>query len=277
MEHLKRYSVGGHTQREMHWHLAILSVGFWGLVLCAWLGYPSVNRYSIMRETLSALGSFEAGCNPKWFWVFSVAMVYCGLLMIPVSLYVRRRILGISVLGATVGAVFFLAGSFAIIAVGLFPYAHSNVLGWDLADVHVSAAGLIGAFFSIGVVWHAILLLKDARTERSFVQKGARSYLSCTGPFLVCFVVMAFVGYNVRWQHIQEAFAALGRASGEEAIAKMSSAFARFGSFPIMEHIAIWTLTIFTVWFTAILPCPAEAGQDRRGGRQDPPAAGCCN
>jgi hypothetical protein len=51
----------------------------------------------------------------------------------------------------------------------------------------------------------------------------------------------------------------------------MSAAFSGMAHFPFLEHIAIWTLTVFVVWFTVILPHPAQetaplggaAGADR--------------
>ena len=100
---------------------------------------------------LSALGSFEDRYNPRWYWVFSAAMIYCGLCMVPVMLYVRRRLAAVSRWGASVGSLFFLSGCAAITLTGLFPYAHRDFLGWQLAHLHMNAAALITASFALGV------------------------------------------------------------------------------------------------------------------------------
>jgi hypothetical protein len=231
---------GGHSPAEIRWHLAILVTGYWGLVLCAWLGYPAQNHFSVTTAMLSALGSFEERYNPKWYWLFSVAMVYCGLCMAPVMLYVRRRLSPVSAWGASVGAFFFLLGCAAIMLTGLFPYAHRELLGWQLAHLHMNAAALITASFALGAVWHGLLLLQDRFAHRTFDRHGSHPYLRFLGPFLVCIPVILALGQKIRWNSV---------LSGN-----MSAAFADMTSFPFLEHIAIWTLTVFVVWFTIILP-----------------------
>ncbi|HNT89504.1 MAG TPA: hypothetical protein PKL84_16705, partial [Candidatus Hydrogenedentes bacterium] len=119
METLKRYMSGRHTRAEIRRHLAVLAVGYWGLVFCAWLGYPAEHAYSIKTHTLSALGSFDNRHNPDWYWLFSVAMVYCGVVMTPVIFYIWRRLAAISGRGAGIGAVFFLVGCAAIVLITL--------------------------------------------------------------------------------------------------------------------------------------------------------------
>lgn len=242
MHNLKRYISGRHSPVEIRWHLAILVVGYWGLVLCAWLGYPAENQFSVTTRMLSALGSFEDRYNPHWYWLFSIAMVFCGLCMAPVMLYVRRRLLAVSAWGASVGALFFLSGCAAIMLTGLFPYAHRDFLGWQLAHLHMNAAALITVSFALGAVWHGLLLLKDGFARRTLYQHGTRPNLRFTGPFLVCIPVIFVLGQRIRWQSV---FAG-----------NMTEAFSGMAHFPFLEHIAIWTLTVFVVWFTIILPHP---------------------
>ena len=255
METLKRYMLGRHTPVEIRRHLAVLVVVYWGLVFCAWLGYPAEHKYSVTTNTLSALGSFDGRHNPEWYWLFSVAMVYCGLTMTPVILYIRHRLRTVSDLGARVGALFFLVGCVAIVLTGLFPDAHDRVIGdWQWRQIHRNTAGLIAVGFSLGIVWHGMLLLWDKLTKKTFAERGQRPYLTLIGPFLVCLPVFVAVGFRIRWESLWAATRAAATASGREIAADLSVALHGLQSFPLLEHVAIWALTIFVVWFAAVLP-----------------------
>ena len=263
METVKRYRSGQHTPIEIRRHLAVLAVVYWGLVFCAWLGYPAEHKYSVMTNTLSALGSFDDRHNPEWYWVFSIAMVYCGITMAPVMLYIRRRLTAVSDSGARVGALFFLVGCAAIVLTGLFPDAHGRVIGnWQWRQVHQITAGLIAAGFSLGITWHGLLLLRDKLTRETFAERGKRPYLKLIGPFLVCLPVFVIVGYKIRWEFVWAALRAAANASGREITADFDAAFNGLHSFPLLEHVAIWALTIFVIWFAAVLPAePASEAQ----------------
>ncbi len=255
MEKMKRYMLGRHTPAEIRRHLAVLVIVYWGLVFCAWLGYPAEHQYSVTKNTLSALGSFDDRHNPEWYWVFSVAMVYCGVTMTPVVFYIRRRFMAVSDLGARVGALFFLAGCAAIILTGLFPDARGSYIGnWQLRQIHRSVAGLIAVGFSLGILWHGVLLLRDKLTRGTFAEQGRLPYLKLIVPFLVCLPVFAAVGYRIRWASLWAAMHATVGASGREITDNWSAAVHGLQSYPLLEHLSIWALTIFVVAFAASLP-----------------------
>jgi hypothetical membrane protein len=257
MRNLKRFLTGRHTRTEMRWHLAILAVVFWGLVLCARLGYPAANRFSVTREFLSALGSFENRYNPRWFWVFCVAMVYCGLFMAPVMLYIRRRFSAVSGWGSWMGACFFLVGCAGIVMVGLFPFAHGRVVGvWQWEDLHMMSVALIVTGFVPGIIWHALLLFKDRLTGRVLASDGRAPYLKFLGPYLACLPVLCAVCYQIHWMAVGAAIRAA--VSGQSMTHPINVALGKLASFPLLEHLAIWGLTVFVIWFTAVLPGEVE-------------------
>jgi hypothetical membrane protein len=259
MEKVKRYISGQHTSTEIRWHLALLVGVFWALVFCAWLGYPTEHKYSVTRKTLSALGSFDNRHNPEWFWLFSLAMVYCGLTMVPVILYIRRRFMAVSDVGARVGSLFFLAGCAAIILTGLFPDARQPVVGnLEWRQIHVKVAALIAVCFSLGIFWHGGLLLRDKLTQKTFAEQGRFPYLTLIAPFMVCLPVFAAVGYRIEWEAAWAAIRSSLDASGNDVGVYLSAATHGLRSFPLLEHLSIWALTVFVVWFAAVLPPESE-------------------
>lgn len=255
METMKRCLSGRHTTGEIRWHLAALAIIYWGLVLCAYLGYTSEHKYSVMSHTLSALGSFDKQHNPQWFWLFSVAMVYCGLIMMPVILYIRRSLMSVSEFGAWVGCVCFLVGSLAIALTGIFPDARGHTIhGWSFRDVHKVTAVSIGIFFAVGIIWYGALLFKDRMTRKTFAGYGSHPYLKLVGPFLVCLPIFATVGYKTEWSSVRAAITSATQSSMDDVRANLFNAFHGLERFPLLEHVAIWALTIFIIWFAASLP-----------------------
>jgi len=255
MNRFKRFVSGNHTPGEIRCHLALLAIVFWALIACARLGYPAENAYSIHRETFSAMGSFEHGNNPHWFWVFSIAMIYCGALLMPVVRYIHRRIRAISRVGAGIGAFFFYLGSLGMIVVGLFPYAHATIIGdWKWEHFHMVGASFLIIGFVPGILIHGGLVLKDALTQKKLSTGKDSPYRRLIGPFLLCAPVMGFVAYNIHWASVFAAIKALVVASGHGFVHDITHAMYRFGGIPILEHVAIWSLTIFIIWFTMMLP-----------------------
>lgn len=255
METLRRCMSGRHTPAEIRWHLAFLAVGYWSLVLCAWLGYPDEHKYSIFQDTLSTLGSYDLRKNPEWFWLFSVAMVFCGLTMMPIILYIRRRLTAVSAPGARVGTSFFLMGCAAIALTGIFPDANGRIVGkWDSGDIHGVTAVTIAVTFSFGMIWCGFLLLRDRLTKRTFANWGKNPYRKLVGPFCLCLPIFVATGYKIRWGSVYAALTALAGASKREILHHLDTAFRGLQSFPLLEHIAIWALTLFVIWFAVALP-----------------------
>lgn len=260
METAKRYVLGKHDTREIRWHLAVLVVVFWGLVLCARLGYPARNNFSIFHEMLSGLGSFDNGHNPDWYWVFSMALIFCGITTMPVMLYVHRKFAAVARIGAVVGTFFMLAGCVALIFVGLFSYAPGNFLGiWPLKSLHVSAALLAAIAFLLGSTCYALLLFKDRFTAQRFACAGRLPYLRFAGPYLLCVPPFVLIASKIRWAYLYIAVHAALHGAGQQATEAMHKAASRLPEIAIAEHLGIWATTIFVVWFTLMLPNASES------------------
>lgn len=259
METVKRCLTGRHNPAEIRLHLALLAVGYWVLVYFAWRGYTSQHPYSITTHTLSALGSFDKGHNPQYYWLFTLAMVYCGAAMIPIILYIRSKVAAVSEVGAWVGSLFFIMGGIAIILTGIFPDARGEVLGsWEWRHIHLRVAVTIAIGFGTGIIWHAVLLLYDMFARGSFSDAGSLPYLKLMGPFSVTIPIFIAAGYRIDWGYLYGALYAAVRSSSEETKTYWEAAVDGLQSFPVLEHMAIWGLTLFVIWFAAVLPWQME-------------------
>lgn len=265
MEALKRWIKGEHTPVEIRLHLALLAVGYWALIYCAFRAYTSLHPYSVMTHTLSELGSFDDRHNPEFYWIFTLAMVYCGAAMIPIVLYIRRKVAMASETGAWVGSLFFIVGCVAIILTGLFPDARGKVFGaWEYRHVHMKTAVTIAIGFGVGILWHWVLLLRDMVIHGTFNTEGKLPYLKLMGPFSVTLPVFAAIGLRLEWRYLYAAFYAALHASREEMRTYWGYVEKGFHSFPVLEHLSIWGLTIFIIWFAAVLPYELEQSQRLR-------------
>ncbi len=255
METLKRCITGRHRPWEIRWHLALLAVVYWALVYLAYRGYSTGGVYSVMTHTLSALGSFDKKHNPEYFWLFSVAMIYCGLVMIPVIVYIRRRLAVVSETGAWIGSLFFLLGCVGIILTGVFPDAGGEVIGdWRWRDIHMLTAGSIAVGFGIGFLWYWCLLVWDMVARGTFSEPGKLPYLKLMGPFSVCLPIFLAIGYRLEWRYLYAALYATFQRSEADMHTYWDLVEKGFRSFPVLEHLAIWGLTAFVIWLGAVVP-----------------------
>lgn len=255
METVKRCVKGTHTLGEIRCHLALLAVGYWMPVYLAWRGYMAERPYSIMTHTLSALGSFDVNHNPRNFWLFSVAMIYCGVAMIPVILYIRRRFAVISEIGARIGSFLFIVGCIAIILTGVFPDAQGKVVGgWEWRHIHIKTAVTIAFGFGLGVIWHWVLILRDMISRGTLAKSGKLPYLKLLGPFTVTLPVFIAIGYRMHWKYLFGTLQAAFHLSMEEMNTYWNLVQQDFRFYPLLEHLSIWGLTIFVIWFAAVMP-----------------------
>jgi hypothetical protein len=253
---LKRCVLGDLRRDELRGYVALEAALFWGTIFVAWNLYPAEHKYSIMTHTFSFLGSFDGEHNPQWWWVFSIAMYVWGLGNVPLVLYVYRRFATISAWGAMIGAFLFLAGCVGVVLVAAFPDARPEVIGhirWT--EIHEKAALLDAAGFTLGILWHGVLLLTDR-----FFGAGSRG-TSCFNhrrllwPYVFWVSVTGVaVRYLITWEHIYAKMKAAAAVSGAHIGSSWSEALNTRYSFPLWENVLIYTLYIFLAWFVLALP-----------------------
>lgn len=269
------------SSRALRRHLIYMTAIFWGLIGLAWWMYPTENRYSIMSHTFSFLGSFEEQHSPRWWWLFTVAMVFWGVTMVPLALYHYRSFAVVSRWGAAVGTFLFLLGALGTILVGLFPDASDTLFGqWRWTEIHEGAAILVFVGFALGIWWHAGLLIKDALTHRKLRAHGKPTYRRFLWPYLLWSAVLGVaVYYQLSWDYTYRQMKADAQATGAQIGSSWAESINTVYAFPLWENIVIYTLFAFIVWFSLAIPAELALAQEQEENYQAaagamPPAAG---
>lgn len=241
-----------------HWiprYVAFKATTFWGLILLAWISYPSDHEYSIMSHTFSFLGSWNPEHNPDWWWIFTVAMVFWGVATIPLVAYSYRRFRVVSRWGAGMGAFFMLIGCVGVIVVGLVPDVRDTLYGemrWT--EVHAIAAVLVAAGFTLGILWHAGLIVKDRFGARHFDTAHGFHFRAFLWPYLLWGGMVTVAAANqIRWGILYETRKAEAATAGERIGSSWAESLHTIYAFPLWENLVIYTLFAWLVWFTLVV------------------------
>ena len=244
---IARGQMQGHEVRR---YLLAKTLVFWTLIFAAWWTYPAENHYSIMSHTFSFLGSFTDEHNPQWWWLFSIAMLFWALALVPVALYIHARFVALSRWGARVGTVLFLVASLGIALVALFPDAPDPVFGtlrWT--EIHEKGALLTAIGFVFGILWHAALLIWAALRPQHLPAAHLR-HPRMVLPFVLWFGVVAAATYNqITWTLKYEAMKAAAQTSGASIRSSWGESLNTIYAFPLWENIVIYALFAFLVAF----------------------------
>ena len=255
METIRRLGTGDLRGRELHWFLAVKTLVFWGLIASAWVMYPRENGYSILSHTFSFLGSFEEKHSPQWWWLFSVAMVFWGAALLPLSAFHYRRFRAVSRWGAGAAALFSGLAALGLMLVGCFPDARGVVLaGYEWTEIHEIAAVLVAVGFGLAIPCYAVLLLLDRFGRKAFRGNSSWRYRRLLGPYLLwgCAVGLA-VYYQVSWGLTYGRMKAEAAATGQTIGSSWAESLNTRYAFPLWENIVIYALFAFLVWFTIAL------------------------
>ena len=261
---LKQCLRGEFSSQTLYRYLVFLCCTFWGLILLAWIGYPTENKYSIMTHTFSFLGSYEDKHSPTWWWLFTLAMLFWAVGGVPLVLYIQRHFSKVSPWGARAGAALLLVGCLNIGLVGIFPDVKTP-LGENLRVTDVQEHGpLLAAIgFILGISLHGILLLKD----RFFSEESKFVHRPFLPPYLFWMTIVAVASYFlIKWEFVYAEMKAAANAAGEPIGSSWSEAMNTIYSFPLWENILIYTLFIFLVWLSLVLSKAGSAAELEREG-----------
>lgn len=244
-------------------YLLVEALVFWGTVgFCYWL-VPRENNFAFLSHSFSYLGGFDACHNPRWWWVFSIAMAFWGIATVPVVLYIYHRFAPISRWAARTGAIILLIGCLGIVLVGVIPTGHSTVPGgfdWILA--HRRAGLLTATGFGVGVFWFEIMLFVDGFTRKRLGQHGYWRYV---WPYAFWWTMIFLTTYYlVSWMFVYERMKTEAAAAGRALQGSWTEALNTRYSIPLWENIMIITLFVFLVWLPLALPREIPGEQEPR-------------
>lgn len=144
--------LGAFVDPVLNYYIVIQLSVFIALMIIAWLCYPRKNKYSIMRCTMSFLGSPDAIRNPHGWYFFSIAIIWKMLSDIPVVLYMFRYLSKFSVFAAYVTILLYGVTILSGIIVGFFPDSEKQhqTDGNFFKDLRLGMTHNIAAVLSFG-------------------------------------------------------------------------------------------------------------------------------
>lgn len=158
---LYSYILGKFQPNELKMYILITFMISTLLLCISWLFYPKDLNYSIMTHTISYLGVFTN--NPNGWLFFSFSFIVGSVSFFPLILYLHRRVLQISDIGAWIGTVLLFIGSIGFILTALIPdeYGYDFLEDVSLGKAHniVAILGVIG--FSAGLFVYGFLFFID--------------------------------------------------------------------------------------------------------------------
>ncbi len=243
-------------------YLAVVGGIYWCLILTS-LGLFPEHKFSIMSNTYSALGSYDQDNNPQWWWLFSMAMTFWGVAMVPVVFYNFRRLAIISVRAAGMGAFFMMLGGIGISLVGVFPDVSGMTFNHhEIREIHKYVA-LIGAGgYLLSALWFGGMLLTDALKNAFAGDYGDFDYKWIAPPYVILGGVFGTgVYFLLRWESVYANLKAAAIAAGRPVPGHFGAAFNTRYSFPLWENLTICSLFLFIVWFALALPEEAPLGE----------------
>lgn len=247
---------GKFTPHELNRYVIRVAGIFWGLILVCRILYPKENHYSIMTHTFSFLGSFDPNHNPRFYWLFTFAMVFWALAIIPLTLYLHRRFSMISRWAVWPGTFLFFFGALGMFLVGIFPDAHGKVFGEIRhTDIHQPVALMCFVGYGLGIPWFGLLLVKDRIVS---LVRGAPTIFDhrrVAPPFLIFLVIYSIALYfQIKWEYV---YAAMKKEAAEKGLSigsHWTAALNTIYSFPLWENVLIYTMFAFIMWLCLVVP-----------------------
>lgn len=239
-------------------YLAVVC-GIYGSLIITCVALFPAPGFSIMIHSYSTLGSWNESNNPQWWWLFSTAMTFWGIAMIPVVCYNFRRLAVISVWAAAIAAFLMMLGGMGVSLVGIFPDADGTVGGYSIREIHKYVAILGAGFYILSNLWMGAMLLLDALRNRF---DGDFNYKWFLPPYLAWgSVFVTGVYFLLAWESVHANLKAAAIAAGQPVPGHYGAALNTRYSFPLWENLVIYSLIVFIVWFAMALPKEVPMGE----------------
>ncbi|HNQ90215.1 MAG TPA: hypothetical protein PKM73_16485 [Verrucomicrobiota bacterium] len=242
--------VGDFGRESLKGYLGVQAAVFWTLILLAWWAYPANHHFSILTHTFSFLGSPNPEHNPRFWWLFSLAMVFWGSSAMPVVLHLHRGFASLAPWLGTAGTACLGLGCVGLVLIGVFPDArHEWHAGLTYSQVHTRIALLTAAAFGSGLTLYGLAALKSALLASGAGAPAGFPHRRAAWPLLFWLVTTGTSVFMVlRWAQIYRRLEAAAIAEGRAIGSSWTEGLKTLYSFPLWENIAIYALYITLIW-----------------------------
>jgi hypothetical protein len=258
----RRYLSGHFRRHELGRYLIGMSGIFSGVIALCWMGYPVEKKWWIASHYFSSLGSFSHKRNPTWWWLFSIAMIFWSMALVPLVLYLYRRYATITRIGAAVGAFWLFWGCAGLALIAIFPDAPTPLVGnirWN--HVHITAGIITSVGFNLGFVWHGLLLAYDSCSSRS---TGLFRHRKFAGPYLLWAGMIGTAAYfRITWHGVYHEMKAAAVASSRHIGSSWAESLNTCYSLPLWENLLTYMWFIIVVWMVLLVPHDFENAVSR--------------
>jgi len=187
---LKNYITGNFSKREFtHIVIPALLISFFSFLFLAWVFFPPELNYNIFKNSISHLGSKED--SPNGWYFFSIAIMIWGIQLIPIILYIHRRLKNICKFTTTIGTFFGLLGCIFVFFIGII-IDDSSIIIFDaeMSRVHVIVAAIGMGSIGVCILFYYFPIFKD-----TFFKRGNRQF-----PFVwvtIAYTLILFGGFGM--------------------------------------------------------------------------------
>ncbi len=156
---IQLYLTGSFNKKQMTRRVVpFMIISFGTFLLLAWAFFPVDLHYNIFERSISNLGGRKD--NPNGWIFFTIAMGVLAVQLVPIFLYIRKRLRKICKITTEISTFFGLIGCCFMFLIGVFSDDSSIlVYGIEMSDIHtvVAVVGIGGLGLAVLIYFFPIL------------------------------------------------------------------------------------------------------------------------
>ena len=192
----KSWIRGEFRSKQMKTHVLISTGGITAFLVMSYRYYIRENAYSMFTHLISDLGNWQA--NPKGWWIFSLAMVFTGIMTYPIINYIEKNLEFMNKQAISIGAWTLRANAIGTIIIGCIPLVREPTgLGISFYDLHAifTYLSLICYFIGMGC-WVEFFIKHPKISPNNFPEtQDVRPKFNFTPilPLIVLFIIISLL------------------------------------------------------------------------------------
>ncbi len=222
----------------VYYYILMVALAFI-FIFIAWALYPAENEYSIMKDTISFLGSSDPDNNPPGWIFLSIAFITLSVTFFPLTIFHFKKFKELDKIGAGLVLFLYIIASIGMFLLAFFPDNGGESFIQDVSSgrIHNLVALLAIGGFALGLLLQFFLLVKDHIPKL----KGKKIYpvKSFIYPAVYYIILIVMIAYTqLYWDMICDS----GCWPGEGIY-----------SFPLWEWIAFISMIVLEGWMLWII------------------------